>query len=249
MVYQPIPLSPAEIRALITCPLHYHFLQQPPAETASIEAEITAAIHALHAAGGPARVSIRKLLAPLADYPAAQVMVEHYYLQLRQDWPRMLSSNETIQLPISVGGVRLTLHATLDRVDKTGDGGVLAILLRTERQSPPGPEQLRLDPAMTIYHAVVASAYPQRRPVRLQEWWLYHRQPVTVELSEAEFRENLRRLREPVQALARGEVRARPGHHCEECPFKQHGCPVYAHEDTDDDPPVETPGREWVYKI
>jgi hypothetical protein len=85
--------------------------------------------------------------------------------------------------------------------------------------------------------------------VRLQEWWLYHRQPVTVELSEAEFRENLRRLREPVQALARGEVRARPGHHCEECPFKRLGCPVYTHADPDDDPPAELPGREWVYKI
>jgi hypothetical protein len=252
MVDQPIPLSPEEIRVLITCPLHYHFLQQktavPTAETVSIDARITGAIHQLHAAGGPARLSIRKLMAPLAEYPAAQLMVEHYYLHLRQEWPRMLSSNETMQLQISVGGVILALHATLDRVDKTGDGGVLAILLRTASQTPPTPNQLRRDPALTIYHAVVASAYPQKRPVRLQELWLYHNQAVTVELSEAEFRDNLRRLREPVQALARSEVRARPGHHCEACPFKQHGCPVYAHDDGDG-PPIEPTQRQWIYKI
>ena len=35
MIQQPIPLSPEDVRTLISCPLHYHFLQQkaalPPA--------------------------------------------------------------------------------------------------------------------------------------------------------------------------------------------------------------------------
>jgi hypothetical protein len=163
MVDQPIPLSPAEIRALITCPLHYHFLQQPspqpPAESAPIDAGVRAAIHALHAAGGPARVSIRKLLAPLAEYPAAQVMVEHYYLQLRQDWPRMLSGNETIRLPISVGAVRLALYATWIGWTKPAMAAYWRFCCAPTAKPARPTRSSCGGPAMTIYHAVVASAY------------------------------------------------------------------------------------------
>ena len=65
-------------------------------------------------------------------------------------------------------------------------------------------------------------------------------------------------LREPVQSLARGEVMARPGLHCDVCPFKYQGCPVYAQEDdveTEPDdfvPPTsdgKIPPRKWIFKI
>jgi len=111
---------------------------------------------------------------------------------------------------------------------------------------------------MTIHHALVAATYPLKRPVRLQEWWLQTDQAVTIELSEEEYRYNLSDLREPVQALARGEVMARPGLHCDKCPFKHRGCPVYAGEsetqiEADDFVPPPPRGkihpRKWIFKI
>ena len=111
---------------------------------------------------------------------------------------------------------------------------------------------------MTIYHALVATTYPLKRPVRMQELWLRLNQEVTIELSEEEYRHNLSYLREPVQALARGEVRARPGLHCDICPFKYQGCPVYAHDaeaesGPDDFEPPASGGkmspRQWIFKI
>ena len=111
---------------------------------------------------------------------------------------------------------------------------------------------------MTIYHSLVAATYPLKRPVRLQELWLRENKNVTIELSEDEYRRNLSELREPVQALARGEVMARPGLHCDVCPFKHRGCPVYAHEVTDQDevddlasppPGGKIPPRKWIFKI
>jgi hypothetical protein len=111
---------------------------------------------------------------------------------------------------------------------------------------------------MTIYHALVAATYPLKRPVRIQEWWLQLDQNVVLELSEDEYRRNLSDLREPIQALARGEVMARPGLHCDSCPFKYRGCPVYAHETgqqnlTDEFAPLPQRGkihsRKWIFKI
>jgi hypothetical protein len=122
----------------------------------------------------------------------------------------------------------------------------------------PTEDQLRNNHAMTIYHALVAATYPLKRPVRLQEMWLQPDQRVTIELSEDEYRQKLSDLREPVQALTRGEVMARPGHHCDTCPFQYHGCPVYRHEETnpnEDDDFASPPGdgkmspRKWVFKI
>jgi hypothetical protein len=88
--------------------------------------------------------------------------------------------------------------------------------------------------------------------------WLQPDQSVTIELSEDEYRYILSDLREPVKALARGEVMARPGLHCDSCAFKHRGCPVYAHEADDQDevddlvPPPQRgkiPARKWVFKI
>ncbi|MBN1993378.1 MAG: PD-(D/E)XK nuclease family protein [Anaerolineae bacterium] len=273
MVKQPIPLTPSEVRVLAQCPLHYHFSQQksslPHDQTPdSLDKLVRETIQHLHAAGGPARVSLAACLNKVAPYPQAQTIIEQYHHRLAQDWPYMIAGNETIQLRISIGGVKLSLQGTVDRLDKTSDSGILAILFRTENGPLPTTADLRQDHAITIYHALVAAAYPLKRPVRIQEWWLSLNERVTIELSEDEYRHQLSDLREPSQALARGEVMARPGLHCDTCYFKYHGCPVYAHEvdapngvladkplqDNDDDfdssrPDGKIPPRKWVFKI
>jgi RecB family exonuclease len=268
MIKQPIPLTPIEVRVLTRCPLHYHFLQQKPlmqADPAQEELDklVRETIQQLHAAGGPARLSLEECLKKVANQSKARQMIERYYHRLEQDWPQMMAGNETMQLRISIGGVSLSLQGTVDRLDKTSDGGILAILFRTEDGPLPTDADLRHDRAMTIYHALVAATYPLKRPVRIQEWWLSLDQRVTIELSEEEFRGNLSDLREPAQALARGEVMARPGLHCDTCPFKYHGCPVYSHEaasqsegpqsEGDDfalrPPDGKIPPRKWVFKI
>ena len=167
----------------------------------------------------------------------------------------MIAGNETLELKISIGGVPVALHGTIDRLDKTSDGGILAILFRSEAGPLPSPTDLRQDHTMTMMHALVAANYPSKRPVRLQEFWLQLDQNVTIELSEEEYRQNLVQLREPIQGLARGQVRARPGLHCEVCPYKHRGCPVYAHEQNEADdlsasPPAgKISPRQWTFKI
>lgn len=262
---RPISLTPPEAQVLARCPLHYHFLQQRPtrpsdAEQARLDHFVREAIQTLHAAGGPARLSLRACLEPVQTQRAARQMVERYYHRLEGEWATMMASNETMHLRLSLGGVPLALEATVDRLDKTSDGGILGILFRTEPPPVPTASSLRRDHAITIYHALVAATYPAKRPVRIQELWLRTNETVTVELSEAEYRRNLSDLREPVQGLGRGEVMARPGLHCDTCPFKHHGCPVYAHEVTDE-PQEETDDlglappdgkispRQWTFKI
>ena len=260
---QPIPLTPTEVQVLAKCPLHYHFLQQESAQTldptqAALDTSVRQTIQNLHAAGGPARWSLQACLNDVKTDRAARRMVEGYYRRLEQEWAAMVASNETMQLRISIAGVSLALGATVDRLDQTSDGGILAILFRTENDQPPLAANLRRDHAITIYHSLVAATYPLKRPVRVQELWLQANESVTVELSEEEYRRNLSDLREPIQALARSEVMARPGHHCDVCPFKYHGCPVYAHEAGDQDeagdfaaPPADgkISSRKWVFRI
>lgn len=263
MIQQPIPFTPTEIRVLARCPLHYHFLQQKPSlpvdkAQMALDQRVRETIQQLHAAGGPARLSLEECLRQAGPQAKARQMVERYYDHLRQDWPQMIAGNETMQLRISIGGVSLMLRGTADRLDKTSDDGILVILFRTEEGPLPHPVDLRRDHAMTIYHALVAATYPLKRPVRIQEWWLLLDENVTIELSEEEYRHNLSDLREPVQALARSEVTARPGLHCDHCTFKHQGCPVYAHE-TDGQTEAEDftspatdgkiPPRKWVFKI
>jgi hypothetical protein len=170
----------------------------------------------------------------------------------------MLAGNETMSLKIVLAGIPLLLTGTVDRLDRTSDGGILAVLFRTEGGPAPEAAELLQNPAMTIYHALVAATYPLKRPVRIQELWLQPNQEVTIELSEDEYRDNLGRLREPVQALARGEVMARPGSYCDVCPFQYRGCPVYVYDpngetEADDfEPPTsdgKIPPRKWIFKI
>lgn len=265
MIKQPIPLTPTEVSVLAQCPLHYHFLKQKSGHSSSnpqaqLDERVREAIQYLHKGGGPARISLAGCLQQAGGDPPARTMIRHYYHRLEQDWPRMMAANESIQLRISIGGVLLLLQGTLDRLDRTSDGGILAILFRTAAGPLPSAETLQTDHAMTIYHALVAATYPLRRPVRLQEMWLQSDHQISIELSEEEYRRNLSDLREPVQALARGEVMARPGLHCDTCPFKHHGCPVYSHEkdapdqDESENFDLPTPGgkissRKWIFKI
>lgn len=259
MVKLPISLTPSQVRVLARCSLHYHFLQQsrPPAPDL-VDSQVRAAIQRLHAAGGPERMSLAACLQPVQHHDAAHGMVERYYHRLQRDWPRLIAGNEAMRLKISIEGVPMLLQATIDRLDKTSDGGILAILFRTEPETPPTEAELRQDHAITIYHALVAAAYPLKRPVRVQEWWLAANHTVTVELSEEEYRRNLSDLRRPARSLARGEVMARPGHYCETCPFQYQGCPVYSTqsdtENQSDDfvsPPSrgKIPPRNWIFKI
>jgi len=263
MMKQPIPFTPIDVRALALCPLYYHFLQQKPAlqtdtDQGRLDSQVRETIQQLHAAGGPARLSLEACLNRTGQSPQTRKMIENYYRRLEQDWPQMIAGNESMQLKISIGGVSLLLRGTVDRLDKTSDGGILVILFRTEAGPLSTTDELRNDHAITIYHALVAATYPLKRPVRLQEMWLQLDQQVTIELGEDEYRQRLGDLREPVQALARSEVMARPGHHCDTCPFQYHGCPVYRHEETssneDDDFAAQLADgkmspRKWVFKI
>jgi len=263
MMKQPIPLTPIDARALALCPLYYHFLQQkttPQTNTDQIKLDnrVRETIGQLHAAGGPVRLSLEECLSHAGRHPQIRKMIERYYHGLEQDWPQMIAGNESMQLKISIGGVSLMLQGTVDRLDKTSDGGILVILFRTQAGPLPTTDDLRTDHAMTIYHALVAATYPLKRPVRLQEMWLQPGQSVTIELSEDEYRQKLGDLREPIQALARGEVMARPGHHCDSCPFQYRGCPVYTRDDTSQDeddefaltpPDGKISPRKWIFKI
>ncbi len=259
MVKQPIPLTPTEVRVLARCPLHYHFRQQVATpESDSLDSLVRETIQQLHAAGGPSRMSLADCVQQVEHHPAARLMVENYYGRLERDWSKIIAVNETMALRISIAGVTLALEATVDRLDKTSDGGILAVLFRTEAGPLPDEATFRHDHALTIYHALVAAAYPLKRPVRLQELWLRLDETLTIELSEDEYRRNLSDLRAPVKALARGEVMARPGLHCERCSFKHRGCPVYLHESSDeadvDDDLVQPPlhgkiPRQWIFKI
>jgi hypothetical protein len=259
MLRQPLSLTPTEAQILARCSLHYYFAQQTgqavePAQAALAEA-VREAIQELYAGGGPARLPLQQYLARVAPRPPLRPILERYYHRLAQEWPQIIAGNETLELKLSIGGVPVRLSGALDRLDRTSDGGILAILFRVEPGPLPAPADLRQDQAMTMYHALVAANYPHKRPVRLQEYWLQLDQSVTIELSEAEYRHNLAQLREPLQALARGQVRARPGLHCDMCPFKHRGCPVYAHEQNEADDLSASPPegkinpRQWIFRI
>lgn len=258
MTQQPITLSPNDVTALLACSLQFHFSQQniglPESDHAELDRRLRRVLNKLHAAGGPARLPLDKYLAPVEHYPLAHQMAETYYHRLRRDWRQVIAINEELSLKISLAGVPLVLRGTVDRLDQTRDGGILAILFCTQTGPLPDPDQFRRSPDSTIFHALVAAAYPLKRPVRLQQLWLYHNQDITIELSEDEYRANLGRLRSPVQALVRGEVNARPGHHCESCPYKFNGCPVYSQpEETNPEDFAAFPSdgkiqsRRWIF--
>ncbi|RME76973.1 MAG: hypothetical protein D6784_04720 [Chloroflexi bacterium] len=252
MTTRPIALSPTEAQTLVRCPLHFHFLlQSPPEPPDLLDAAVRSAVRRLHAAGGPARLPLDDLLQPL-DLPAARQMVTRYYHRLEQDWPRLIAATEPMELPIKLGGILVHFHEVIDRVDFTSDGGILTIIFHTGPGPLPDPEDLRRSPAIAVYHALTAATYPTRRPVRIQKWWLALDQTVTVELSREEYLQHLADLRQAVHALVRGEVVARPGLHCEQCPFQYDGCPVYGPDSPDFDPDAprgKIPPRQWIFRL
>jgi hypothetical protein len=263
MIKQPIPLTPIEVRVLAQCPLHYHFMRQESnrqtdSDQDQLDQKVRDTIQKLHATGGPSRLPLADCLRSTSQHPQVQTMIKNYYRRLEKDWPQMIAGNELMQLKISLGGVQLMLRGTIDRLDKTSDGGILVILFRTKADPLPTADDLRNDHAITIYHALVAATYPLKRPVRIQEWWLLPNEQITIELSEDEYRQKLSDLREPVKSLARGEVMARPGHHCDTCSFQYHGCPVYTHSETPKNevedftgplPDGKIPPRKWIFKV
>lgn len=246
--------SPTDLGAITDCTLKFHFLQQPtnvsPTEVAPLKEVVLETINYLHAAGGPYRLNLPTILrhlrqiipAILQDEVAfnttARQLVANYHRGLKADWAKVIASREPMRLTIRLqqGGIRA--EAIIDRVDKEEDGGITAIKFIAAPH--PIPETgLEDDIETTVLHALVAAAYPDKRPVRVKYLWLYHNQEAVVELAEKAYRRNLDKLKKRVQAWQRGEILARPGSYCDSCPFQYQGCPIYLNESAEE--PVEYP--------
>ncbi len=195
-------------------------------------------IQQLHATGGPYRLNLPKTLRSLdphvppdlqqdvAFVTTARQMLANYHRRLRDEWSKVIASNETLGLTIRLGRQTIRCEAMIDRVDQEVDGGVTAVefIMTTEAL----PDDLSLDDVeTTLRHALVAAAYPNKRPVRIKQLWLYHNRDLSLELTEKHYRQNLSQIKERMQTWLEGEVLARPGLHCDFCPFQDYGCPIY----------------------
>jgi hypothetical protein len=244
---QPI-FTPFELEAVTNCTLQYHFLQQLPSaskaaenEVPSIEVIVRDTIQHLHASGGPFRLNLPTILRyaesaiPEAFQnhvpftAAVRQMVANYHRRLKDEWPQVIASNEYVTLPIRLRGAVVQVEAVIDRLDKERDGGITAVNLIASPQAAPNvgsdhPIEL------TMIHALAAAAYPQKRPVRIRNLWLYRDKTETIELTETQYRQNLEKMRARLQVWLGGEVLARPGLYCDDCPFQYRGCPIYPDE-------------------
>jgi RecB family exonuclease len=156
-------------------------------------------------------------------------MVANYHRRLKDEWAGVIASNEYMTLNIRLRGAAVKAEAVIDRLDKESDGGITAVKLIASPQAAP-EDPLSTPIELTIYHALVAAAYPQKRPVRIRYLRLYHNKEETVELTETQYRQNLEKMRARLQAWLGGEVLARPGPYCDLCPFQYRGCPIYPDE-------------------
>lgn len=235
--------SPTELAIITDCTLHYYFWQQSPlpAETTPLETVVRETIAHLHAAGGPHRLNLPATLRHMTqlipetqrtDVPlqmAARQMVANYHRRLKGEWAKVIASNETMALSIRLRRSTVRVETVVDRVDKEQDGGITVVNFRPSPE--PTPERdLETDAETTLLHALVAAAYPDKRPVRIKYLWLYHNQEDVVELTERQYRANLEKVRARAQAWVEGEILARPGPYCAACPFKYQGCPIYQNE-------------------
>ncbi len=231
----PPVFSPNQIQRIADCSLLQHFWTQSPPPENAVSRAILKTIRQLHAGGGPHRLNLPATLRILAqqlpaDLPAAGItaardIVARYHRQLRSEWAQIIASNEPLamNLPLPHGVIRC--ETVIHRLDKTADGGITAIkLIPTEKPAAP-IESDSIE--ATMLHALTAAAYPHRRPVRVAFRWLRYDRTDTLELSENIYRRNLHRLKTRMQAWLDGEILARPGLHCETCPFKGAGCPLY----------------------
>lgn len=236
--------SPQDLASLSQCTLQFHFSQRRPvvANDHFWREAVQDTIRHLHAQGGPNRLNLpatlRYLEQGLADQAvddvvltmAARQMLAHYHRRLRTDWPLVMASDEQLNLNLRLPRQIIRLAGQVDRVDRAEDGGVTAVFFKIERQAPPTEDSAPPDEEMlvfTLIHALLAAAYPQRRPVRLKQLWLFTDQVRVWELQEEQYRQDLDMVRRRAQAWLDGEVLARPGLHCDTCPFKYQGCPVF----------------------
>ena len=218
-----LPLySPTDLSIITDCTLKYSFFQQTDqvSENRStnidpLEIVVLKTIRYLHASGGPFRLNLPSTLRVLGQYVSemavdnphlymsARQTVATYHRHLKSAWANVMASNELMSLTIRLFRTAIQVETVFDRVDKSDDGGIIGVKFFTAPDAI--PHQIpNSDIEATILHALVAAAYPGRRPVRLKYYWLYHNQWKTIELTEKQFRQNLVKMKERVQAWQEG---------------------------------------------
>ncbi len=232
----PFVFSLNDIQRIAACSLQQYFWQQSPPPSPPITDTILEAIRHLHASGGSARLSLPATLRYLeqhnppgistAEIIAAREIIAKYHRQLRLEWAQIVASNEPLSLQLSLPNGAIRCETTVHRLDKNNDGGITAIKLIPLAKPDVPLEADNIE--VTALHALTAAAYPHRRPVRVAFRWLSADTTATLELTETVYRQNVQRLKMRLQAWLDGEILARPGLHCDTCPFKLNGCPLYS---------------------
>jgi len=236
--YALLILTSTEINRITLCTLQQHFWQQSPPETKTVMDEaVLKTIQRLHAQGGPQRLNLPTTLRYVEGLLAgatvsrqqlntARQVVAAYHRRLRKEWTQVIASNELLTLNIRLRQDWIQIEAVVDRLDKGADDEISAISFIT-RAGPVSDLAQNKNIEATMLHALTAAAYPHKRPVRVIYRWLQHNQEQVLQLTERQYRENLAQVKERVEAWLDGEIMARPGLHCEKCPFKDQGCPIY----------------------
>ncbi len=248
-------LTPTELQLLTDCALQLHLELQDATENAHEDSAILETIRYLHAGGGPHRLNLPTVLRYLEkqsivsadNFPRAREIIADYHHQLRQEWTRIIASNETLSLKIPLADGILLCQDNIDRLDKNEDGGISVIKFILS-DSPPQPlSENNIE--VTMRHALVAAAYPQHRPITIVFRWLAYAHNESIQLSEKAYRENLARVKIRSKAWFNGETMARPGLHCQHCRFQFQGCPIPHHKlpDTPTDAPPASLRRKWFF--
>lgn len=259
--------SPLELQRIADCSLQHHFYQQTPVQqSALLNRVVRGTIQHLHAAGGPNRLNLPATLRHMARLippesgrdtaltAGAQRMVSAYHRRLRHEWPKIVAGNELLSLTLRLKRAAVRCRTVVDRLDMEDDGGITVITFTTRPGAPPPlPPEENIE--ATMLHALAAAAYPHRRPVRVAWRNLHHDRDLTLELAERRYRQNLEAVKTRLQAWLDGEILARPGLHCDRCPFKHHGCPLYPNDSPEEDapdlpesaPPATLSERRWTF--
>lgn len=262
-----LTLTPVEFKHVSECSLQHHFWQQITSiEDDVLDYVVLETIQHLHAMGGPHRLNLPSILRYMEQIipinieddinltALARQIVANYHRYLRKEWAKIIASNEQLILNIKLKKTIVCCETVVDRLDQEEDGGITVIKFLTEVPSMPEaiPED---DIEVTMLHALAAAAYPHKRPVRVKYLWLVDNQTQTIELSEKTYRHNLERMKERVQKWVDGEILARPGLYCDQCPFKEEDCPIYANDYStttlqdlpEDDSSATLSSRKWIF--
>lgn len=236
----PPTFSPNELQHIVDCSLQHHFWLQTDREPSPADDAITRTIHHLHASGGPRRLNLPATLrfagaqlptdVDTATIAEVRAIIAAYHRRLRQNWAQIVAGNEALALNIALPRTTAQIAATIHRIDKMDDGGITAMQFILPNANPPPLHAM--DIAATALHALAAAEYPHRRPVQVAYYWLAEDRIETRQLTETAYRENLHRLKARLQLWLDGEILARPGLHCNRCPFKSAGCPLYAADES-----------------